>query len=416
MSQRRSAVYLLLIACLVAGLFTGRAFFFNIAYVLFAVLLIALVWSWLAVRWLGISRRTYARNAQVGRTLEERFEVVNRGLLPKLWIEIDDGSTLPGHRADQVVPLLLPMRGYRWDVKTTCIVRGEFRLGPITIISGDPFGLFLSPRKLAATSRVIVYPQIVPIPQFALPYGVLSGGGVDRRRAQFTTTNAAGVRDYVTGDSYNRIHWATSARRDRLMVKEFEIDPKVDVWVFIDFSAASLVEESGIQRIDGNGFIIPRTTGIPPSSEEYAAVIGASLVRFFVDSERSLGFAAYVPHREVYQPERGIRQLLRVLETLALARSHSQYTLAQMLILETPYFTRGTTLVIVTASLDPAWISEAQMLMRKGIRPVCILIDPASFGGVSVTATRNLLLIARIPTIVIRKGDDLTAALSQQLI
>ena len=415
MQNRRNAIYGLLIIILLTGLFTGRAFFFNLAYLLGGLLLVSLIWSLMAVRWLSISRKTRARRAQVGGKLDEVFTVQNRAFLPKLWLEVRDESDLPGHHASHVVPALGAKGSYRWYVETPCLVRGEFRLGPITLLSGDPFGLFLSPRKLAATSRIIIYPATVPVDKIELPVGVLSGGDAERRRAHFITTNAAGVREYVNGDSFNRIHWASSARKDRLMVKEFEIDPMADVWMFVDFSRASVVEEPSLRRLNGDGAVLAKGAGIPPSTEEYAVVIAASLAQYFVDLERALGFVAYVPHREVYQPERGNRQILRILETLAIARSKSTYSLGQMLTLETPYLTRGTTLVIITSSLDPTWITEAQILSRRGIRPMCILIDPSSFGGMTKPdETRAMLRLGKIPSIVIRQGDDLTAALAQR--
>lgn len=415
MQNRRNTVYVLLILCLLTGLFTGRAFFFNLAYLFVGLLVLSFSWSWLSVRWIGISRRTRARRAQVGRSLDETFTVRNRAWLPKLWLEIRDQSDIPDHRASHVVPALGPRSSYTWQVRTPCRVRGEFQLGPITLLSGDPFGLFLAPRRLAATSRVIVYPATIPIQHFELPIGLISGGEALRRRAHYVTTNASGVRDYVPGDSFNRIHWRTTARRDRLMVKEFEIDPLVDIWLFVDFSANSLVEESHLRRSSTNGTVIPTSERIPPSTEEYSVVVAASLAQYFIELERVLGFAAYTPYREVYQPERGNRQLTNILQTLAVARSHSNYTLAQMLALETPYFTRGTTLIIITASLDRKWIEEAQILARRGIRPMCILIDPASFGGPrSVDETHGLLRIARVPTLIVRKNDDISAALEQR--
>lgn len=415
MQNRRNAIYGLLIIILLTGLFTGRAFFFNLAYLLGGLLIVSLLWSWSAVRWLGINRKTRARRAQVGRTLEETFIVQNRAFVPKLWLEVRDDSDLPGHRASHVVPALGAKGSYRWHVETPCLVRGEFQLGPVTLVSGDPFGLFTSPRRLGATSLLTVYPATVPITRIELPMGVLSGGDAERRRAQFITTNASGVRDYVNGDSFNRIHWASSARKDRLIVKEFEIDPQADIWMMVDFSRTSLVEEPSVRRINGDGYVIPQGTGIPASTEEYAVVIAASLAQYFIQVERALGFVAYVPHREIIHPERGNRQLLRVLETLAVARSKSVYNLAQMISLETPHLTRGTTLVIVTSSLEQSWIAQTQMLSRRGIRPMVILIDPSSFGGqVRVDQTRAMLRLGRIPSILIRKGDDLTTALAQR--
>ncbi len=415
MQNRRNAIYALLIVCLLTGLFTGRAFFFNLSYLLGALLGVSFLWAWLSVRWISISRKTRARRAQVGRTLDEAFIVRNRTILPKLWLEVRDHSDLPGHRASHVVPALGGRSTYRWYVETPCLVRGEFTLGPVTLISGDPFGLYLAPRKLAATSRIVVYPATVNLNRVELPMGQLSGGDAQRRRAHFVTTNAAGVREYAYGDSFNRIHWASTARRDELMVKEFEIDPLVDVWLLVDFSASSLVEDPAIQRIGPNEVIVPTSQDIPPSTEEYNVVIAASLVKFFIDSERALGFAAYAPHREIHQPERGNRQLTRIYETLAVARSRSPYSLEQMLTLETPNFSRGTTLIIVTSSLDARWVMAAQMLSRRGVKPMVILTDPLSFGGpIASDETRAMLRHAAVPTILVRRNDDLSLVLQQR--
>lgn len=415
MSSRRNTVYFLIITMLLSGLFTGRSFFFNLAYLLGALLIIAYFWSFFSVRGIGISRKTRSRRAQVGRNLEEVFVVQNRAILPKLWLEIRDESDLPGHKASHVVPALGLRSQYRWYVDTPCLVRGEFQLGPLTIVSGDPFGLFLSPRKLAAAQKVIVYPQTIPVDDFILPMGRLTGGEAERRRTPHVTTNVSGIRDYVHGDSFNRIHWKSTSRHGHLMVKEFEIDPLADIWLMVDFSSFSVVEAPSVRRLNnGLGPVIPMGTGLPPSTEEYSVVIAASLAQYFVDSERALGFSAYIPHREIIQPERGNRQLLNILRTLAVARSLTQYTLAQMLSLEAPHLSRGTTLVIVTSSLDPAWINEAQLLSRKGIRPTCVLVDPTSFGvPAAMDDVRTMLRIARIPTIIVKQGDDLTAALAQ---
>ncbi len=414
MQNRRNVLYILTILCLGSGLFTGRTFFFNLAYMFVGLLLISYIWAWFSVRWIGIGRRTRARRAQVGKTLKEGFVIRNRSWIPKLWLEVRDHSDLPGHRASHVVPALAGRADYQWEVSTPCIARGEFRLGPITLISGDPFGLFLSPRRIEATSRVIVYPATVPISRFELPLGMLSGGEAQRRRSHYVTTNASGVRDYVPGDSFNRMHWRSTARKGQLIVKEFEIDPLVDIWLFADFSASSLVEAPGIQRIGGTGPVIPSDNSIPASTEEYVAVIAASLASHFIGQERALGFAAYTPKREIHQPERGNRQLTRIFETLAVARNTASYTLAQMLTLETPYFTRGTTLIIVSASTDITWVTEAQILGRRGIQTMCILLDTETFGGASAQELQGMLRLARIPTIVVSYGDNLATTLSQR--
>jgi uncharacterized protein (DUF58 family) len=315
----------------------------------------------------NISRQTQARRAQVGRTLDEVFIVRNTGLLPKLWIEIRDHSNLPNHNASHVVPTLMPRRRYRWEAHTICTRRGQFVLGPVTIYSGDPFGLFQFPRQIAAMSSIIVYPPTVPIHSFAQPIGTLSGGESVRRRAHFITTNASGVREYQPGDSFNRIHWRSTARRDRLLVKEFELDPLADVWVFLDLSRESLVERP--QARSNNGPIFTLNPNLPPSTEEYGVTLAASLAQYFVNKGRALGFVTYSPYREIVQPDRGPRQLTRILEILAIARSESDLSLRQMLALETNTLGRGS-----PRSLLPprgSWLGRGTYALQRGVASAC---------------------------------------------
>src|SRR5574341_2374614 len=194
MNQRRNSIYLVIAVSLLAGLVTGRTFFFNVAYAFIGLVLISFLWAWSGVNWLRLSRQTRARRAQVGRYMEERFSIKNQVALPKLWIEVYDESNLPGHRASHVVSNIGPHAGASWLVRTLCVRRGEFQLGPLRMVAGDPFGLFEVERKISATSRLVVYPATVPIPDFALPAGILPGGDAIRRRTHTITTNAAGIR------------------------------------------------------------------------------------------------------------------------------------------------------------------------------------------------------------------------------
>lgn len=411
-----------MIALLLTGLFTGRAIFFSLALVFFSIMLLSAIWAWLAVRGLRIGRQTRSRRSQVGHNFAESFIVRNVGILPKLWLEIRDHSDLPGHRASHIVPTLNVRSNYQWRVETPCVSRGSFQLGPMTIISGDPFGLFLTPRRINATQRMIVYPAIIPLKTFHLPTNLLSGGEPQRYQTQNITTNAAGVREYVPGDSINRIHWKSTARRGKLFVKEFELDPFVDVWLFADFSLQSLYEDPALQRIGSTGHVIrnpgqTNVNGLPLSTEEYVAVIAASLANYFVDEETALGFITYTPQRNLYTPERGHRQQTRILETLAVARSLSSQSLHETLTMESQNLVRGATLILITSSLEIGWISELQLLGRRGLRPMCIFIDPTSFGMAGTSdEVRGRLNLAKIPTITVRAQDNLAAVLTERAV
>jgi len=199
------------------------------------------------------------------------------------------------------------------------------------------------------------------------------------------------------------------------MVKEYETEPRLDIWLFVDFSADSRVEFPMLRRVnaDGSGAVIARNGMLPPSSEEYAAAIAASLARHFLDQRRAIGFAAHTTMRHVFPPEPGGRQIVRIMEMLATAESTSKRTIGELLKQESAQIARGTTVVVITASLDPHWIAEAQIASRRGLRLVCILLDPVSFGGTqSSDQAVAALRTHRIPTFVVRYGDNLTSTLA----
>lgn len=419
MSHRRNTIHILLILSLVLGLLSGRALMFNVAYVLGGLLVISLVWTWTSVSWVRIRRSTRTRRAQVGQLFEESFVIYNYSVLPKLWLEVRDHSTLPGHRASQVTPYLMPRTRFAWTAQTICSLRGEYQLGPITISSGDPFGLYAFFRTIGATSRIITYPAIIPLHDFAIPSGILSGGDAQRQRAHFVTTNAAGIREYAPGDSFNRIHWRSTARKNRLLVKEFELDPLADVWIFLDLSAQSLVErpDSRNLNLSKNYNLIPGTNfRLPASTEEYGVVIAGSIAKYYLDRGRNLGFVTYGPQREILQADRSQRQLHQLLELLAVVKSSGDFDISHMLNIDTEYLGRGTTLIIITADQSEQWVRQAHVLSRRGVRIVAILLDPSSFGGIEDTLeTQARLATFGVPTYVVRQGDNLTAILSQRL-
>jgi len=417
MLARRLVVFGLLAACLIGALVTGRQLFYNLVYLWLTIIVVAGVWTWTGINRIRLGRHTRALRAQVGRPLEERLSVRNTSAVPKLWLEVRDHSDLPGHEASLVVDSLGPNRERVWVVRTVCRERGRFRLGPLSLTSGDPFGLFQVTRQVPQTTQIVVYPMTVDLPDFTLPLGPMPGGDALRRRTHYVTANAAGVRDYAPGDSFNRIHWASTARRDRLIVKEFELDPLSDIWLFLDGDRAvqaTLPTPEPEQRpIDVLWPSKADRVTLPPSTEEYAVTVTASLAQYFVRRNRTVGLLTYGRARDVVQPDRGERQLTKMLETLAMFRAQSRIALKDALALEAQQLPRWTTVILVTASGDMQWVLGAQALKRHGLRVIAVVIDASTFGGYNAKGgTVAALWSAGIPAFRVAYGQDLVSALS----
>jgi len=419
--ERSWFVFMLWLAASLVAFITGAPLFFNLVYLLGGILILSFLWTWLNIHWLRVTRRTHGLRAQVGKLAEERFEIENTGRLPKFWLEIKDHSRLPGHRASFVISGLGRAEHRSRFIKTLCLRRGRFRMGPVTIISSDPFGLFEMRRELALTSYLVVVPRTVGLPYFQPPLGELTGGEAVYRRTHYVTTNVAGVRDYAPGDSFNRIHWPSVARTNRLVVKEFELDPMADVWVVLDMArevhvgpAFHDLPEIEMPRLHWEEWQLP---DIDSTTEEYSVVVAASVVQHFIRLGRSVGMVSYPEgsHSKLVQSDWGERQEDRLLEILAMIHPYGAISLAQVLLAEGTRFTRNTTVIIITPSVSPDWVSAARHLASRGIRVTGIVIDPGSFGvAYDAQEVMTELSTNHIPNYVIRQGDDISLALGSR--
>src|SRR4051794_2345071 len=198
MNTNATRLLLLTIVLYIVALTSGLRLLYYLSYVLAALLICSWIWARLNLSALDIRREARRLQTQVGDTFEETFLVRNDSRIPKLWVEVRDHSTLPGHQAAAVISLQ-GRKSKRWRVRTITRRRGLYQLGPLTAISGDPFGLFRSWRTVPEMGELLVYPATVDLAAFGLPSGELPGGTTVRGRSNSVTPNASGLREYVAG-------------------------------------------------------------------------------------------------------------------------------------------------------------------------------------------------------------------------
>ncbi|MCC6961476.1 MAG: DUF58 domain-containing protein [Dehalococcoidia bacterium] len=395
-TERR--ILTLVVAILLVSMFVAFGTGFWLLFRLVYIIALAIPACWAFVWWntrgleADVDRRTM--RAQVGQEAQEVIEVRNRTPFPKVWLEVEDPSDMPGHQSRRVV-IIPPRRSRNWVVTTPLRRRGLFEWGPLRITAGDPFNLFTRRRIIGGAQQILVYPPVVDLPHFQAPPANLPGEGRFRRRTHYVTPNASGVREYAPGDSFNRIHWKTTARRDELMVKTFELDPASDIWVVLDLE----------KRVNAGRD--------EESTEEYGVRIAASVARHYIVQNRPVGLITFGSDLQVVEPERGQQQLTRILETLATSYAVGDAPLGNLLMEEQRRFGRHTTLIVVTSATDDHWLTAIQSLTQRGVRAAVVLLDPTTFGdNRSPLLLYGQLMASDILTYVVRRGDDLTLALS----
>jgi len=420
-SKSLRIVLILLGLSLLALALTGLSVYARLSYLWAALILISWVWSRLSLRAVEVERTARTSRAHMGAIFEERFTVKNRGRLPRLWIQVRDLSDLPGSRGSRVLTLIGGREQRSYRARTRLTQRGVFTMGPTEIVSGDLFGLFPVRREVGSGGFLLVYPMMVDVEGFSSPPGLLPGGEALQLRTHQVTPNASGVREYVPGDPMNRIHWLSSARRDRLVVKEFELDPMAEVWIFLDAQARVQARETyALPNQPVEAIWSPwQDVTLPPSTEEYAVSIVATLARHFLGRGRAVGLISYYrPSQrtpDLLPPDRGGRQLGKILEVLAPLQAGGTLPISALMTAHAQHMPRGSTVIVVTPSVDHQVALAADMLSQRGLRPVVVLIDAATFEGREGTEELALSVgAAGVPVFKIRYGDDLSAALSVQ--
>jgi uncharacterized protein (DUF58 family) len=413
MSASLRVVLVLLALSLVGSAVSGQVIYARLAY-----LWVFLIGSSYVIAKVGLDRIELHRIArvdrsEVGQVFEEVFEIHNRSWFPRLWIEVRDQSTLPGGGGSRVLTLIGGRRSRSFVSRTRLIARGVYELGPTELRSGDLFGLFSSKLTFSSDQYLMVYPRLIELAGLPNPPGLLPGGEAVRRRTHQITPNAATVREYATGDPISRIHWPSVARRNKLIVKEFELDPLAEIWIFVDAARFAHAKLDFNLEADPGSIIFQKggTTKLIPSTEEYAATITASLARHYLRVGRSVGYAAAGSDLAILPAERGGRQMRKIIENTALFRADGETRFADLVLGQARHLPRGSTVYLISPTVDLKMALLCEQLRRLGQRALVILLDAASFGGKPGSRELNARLSTLgIATVAIGEGQPLAEA------
>jgi uncharacterized protein (DUF58 family) len=364
---RKLELLVITVVLIVAAFSTAEPFLFYLLYL--AILVIG--GSYVLVR-LGLSdlEAGYAvsqLHGHVGDRMRVTYTLRNTSRMPKLWLEIHNPTTLPGGLPGRAITL--GGRSERsWLIRAPLSRRGHFRIEPLHIRTGDPFGFFEASATVGQGISVVVYPRIEPLPRWRLPAAAVEGSHASPVRTLQTTPMATSVRPYAPGDAMNRIHWKTTARHGEIQVKEFDLEQTADAWIILDL-------QRGIQTGRGD-----------ESTIEVAIRAAASIADRAIQENRAVGMTVNVGRTAFLPPDRGGRQHLKIMQLLAAVEADASSPLVETLIATVGRLRRGMTAVIITASLDPAWVRPLAALRTRGVACVVVTVDAPAYAKVAADA------------------------------
>ena len=395
MLRRFYLVLALIAVTLITGASTAFGLFYRLVYVLALTVVITFVWNWLSLRSLSVEVERRSRRIRVGDNVDERVTVTNLSALPKPVLEVEDLTDLPGYSSGMAVSL--SSKGFRsWRTQTPARKRGVYTLGPVRVTSIDTFGLFRREKFYGGKDSLVVFPRTYDVSRFTIPAANLSGDSSARRRTHDLTPHASTVREYAFGDSISRVHWNSTAKLNKLMSKEFDLGHSSDVWLLVDLHRDVQAGE------------------LEESTDEYGVSIAASLARRYIQSQLPVGLVAYGDKRYFMPSDVGLGQFDRIMEFLAMSKAEGNVPLEVALAKEEVLWGYNSSLIIITSSHNLEWVMALKELTKRRVRAAVILIDGKSFQSFFNTMdVLTELYFAGVPPYVVRKGDDISVALSQ---
>lgn len=356
----------------IAALALGLYFFANQTQVgwlyVFAALAAAL---WLItwglpcrmLRGLRLSRRLNGLDlaadltSSVGDELRVSLVVANDGRLPALQVTGTE-TCPPAPAADRTQPLFIAAlaagRAAELAYTVTCARRGWFTFGPVPLATRAPFGLWAAQRlaPVDGPDGLLVFPETRSLARLDL---------FDRQPAVETSLSRVGqggeflgVRDYRSGDPLRHVHWRTTARAGRLIVKEFADEQQPAFTLALDLSAAACLG------------------GEDDNTLELGIKLAASLARHA--AERSLPVRLLTNSRQWPAPP-GPLSPWALLSYLARVQPGGDDALADAL----GAVTASTFVAAVLPAPDPAVAGPLVSLQRRGLSVLAVLVDPLPF-------------------------------------
>ena len=307
----RGWVYLVLAASVAfAAALKGNNLLFAIFCILIAQFLVTAVLTVVVARGIELSRVLPA-SAVAGEVFPLGIRLRNlKRFWPAFCLRIEDRLGASG-RPDAPAPtaVWIPMAGGRKRVRTTSYGsapdRGWARLGPFTVVSEFPPGLFTYRVTLPVVNRLLVYPRLGVLTRRMLDPLLARADTPEIVSNDFEAGNEefAGLRDFREGDSLHDVHWKMSCRMPgRLLVREHE-DPRIrDAVVILDTHVPRAAESRRRGRL------------------ERAVRFAATLADALLAEGYKVRFQAYAPELVSVDLDPRARDLDLLLQELALLR------------------------------------------------------------------------------------------------
>lgn len=373
-TRQEGTIWLGVAALFILALSTRSLLLLVIAILLLLVVGVVSLWSRYALQRIEYQRSFDRNRCFAGEEVDLTVELTNRKILPLSYLAVDDSvpealsirsaRVLFQKKGRSTLRLLYSLAWYQKVIrhyKVLATRRGFYRLGPVTLRGGDPFGWVDKAEEREPSDLLLVYPPILPLAQVGLPSRRPFGDLKSNDRLFEDPLRFGGTREYQPGDPLNRVHWKASAAAGKLQVKQLDPSSNLGLAVFLNTWSFDRFWE-----------------GDDISALEAGCTLAASIINWGTEEGLAVGLYA---NGLIYEwgfslklpPARGPQVLAHSLEGLARLQSGSPQPLAELLAAEVPTLAYGTSVVVITRQVGDELAGAIMRVQRSG-RPVTLIL------------------------------------------
>lgn len=278
-----------------------------------------------------------------------------------------------------------------YTYKLAGVPRGVYEFERISLYTGDLFG-FLHKDTVKRDERTIfVYPRYQDIHSWSLYETQPTGLNRSGQKVSNDFSQAVSVRDYVPGDRLSWIHWKATARKNKLVTKNFEIQQSDDFVIFLDRSKQ-----------------LYRSHGDP--AFEKAISLAASFIKNSIDKGTPISFHSVGKEYVEFLMGTGKQFEADVFYHLAKTEADGERSLPATIQSHLYKIPKGSTVIIISSDLSNLFTKQLGELISDRIHISYCYVPPAPYLDPNAYAAFSKLSKQQVDVRPIQ-GDNFNEAL-----
>src|SRR6266545_3921946 len=340
--------------------------FFYLLYVLVGLQVLARLWLRRDVKQLSWRRRA-PHSAFPGEHTTVEVELTNNGLLPIPWLTLTESVPAALHNPPTIREVISLGAGERHTLTYTLIGsrRGYYRLGPLSLRTGDVLGL--EERTLAGPEHdtLTIYPPTLSLAELGLPAALPYGTLATAQRLFSDPARPSGVRPYQSADGVRRIDWKTTAHAGAPQVRRYQPAIALETLIALAFSRE---EFGGRFAYDMMERALVAAASIATQLNQQRQPIGLCTTGIDAATGQLAGAVPVGPGRANLIAMMGILGRLELAQTGDLPEGNSRAATG---------LGWGSTVVVITGQRGPELLARLLPLQRRGLSVALIITEPS---------------------------------------